>query len=88
MVMTEKCWLCKRSAKEVVTKYPEVKPKYGEYELGFLEIPFAGITAPICRVCSGIIMQIVQQNWETLKMNAEVTTPPPTDFETTEFSTL
>ena len=75
--MIQKCWLCGQTAKAVVEKYPEIKPKYGEYTLGNLEIPFAGISVPLCRICTGLIMQVVQQNWETLKMNAEIEVPPP-----------
>ena len=73
IAMVEKCWMCGHTASEVVKKFPEVKPKYGEYSLGFLEMPFAGITVPICRVCGGVVTQMVTQNWETIKMNAEVT---------------
>ena len=74
--MVEKCWMCGHTAQEVVKKFPEVKPKYGEYSLGNLEMPFAGIAVPICRVCGGVVTQVVQQNWETIKMNAEVTVNP------------
>jgi len=72
VVMTEKCWICGHTAQEVVKKFPEIKPKYGEYSLGKLEMSFAGISVPVCRVCGGLITQVVQQNWETIKMNAEI----------------